>query len=983
MLLSFEMEWFVDPSPCGFCVRSQLLTAQRPHSPAFAALCAQMHHPRGAHIRVLTHQGSTLPRIGQLSDFKHAIWHAVLCARQYSEIKYANTPGGGVEIRHFFPIPRYRPIARPRLITEILRSDPAIICFTGGAGSGKSVAALEVADRLTADGATGVWFSVSRDDRDFADFWLHLLELFARAGLLPPDSNAAELRLGGLDAITDEAVAHAFSDALNSLATSVVVVIDDLHLTESDRVSESLMRVVERTPRLRLITTSRGTHPALSGIEAQVRVPVREVREDELALTESEINALVAARINTLGEAERDAFSAAIHRETRGWPLAAHALLVEHANHSETNMAGSRERFIRAYVTRLVANHTPGVRRALWVSSLVEETSPQLLAAMLGDTAAADVHTLFEEADESGLVFWDDIDGTRWYRHHHLIRDELLRQAQRELSPQLRTTYYRRAAEALRSIRPGAAINAAIQGEAWGLLSELLLESVTVRLTRARRPGDPSLQDIPAAVRATNPVLAAFALIDEYAYPRGRFMSVLKGLSLLSGPSMAAASEQPGLHGVVASVLRMAAARLSGNEELSLRMADQADVALQGLDANEAARYAGNLARASTQRAITYLYAHRFDDAELSLLRFQSYQPTVAGDIAYYHLAHRASLDAFVAAWRGRMHETAQRIAQCETIFMPMGWRSSYIGTGYRVAAAFATLEHGEWGEDSLGAALEHLDALAEHEPTIEHWPYLVWLRTVITELQHGPQEALARLDGQLAERRKRFRVPTTPRDELQALRTRLIWQSGRVELKAVRAYRANLPSLYAAISQRDYPRARAIASGLLSDPKLIGFPRRRAELLLLNAYLALETNDEAVGAEMATLAAATLTEQGLTLPYRVVPQAAVEHFSALLPSLRPTLAAQLPNAPNESSGATIGALTAAETRALAALAEHGTVPAASAALFLSPNTVRKQLKGCYRKLGVNSKADAIRVAREEGLLDPPASSTSAELARG
>ncbi len=40
-----------------------------------------------------------------------------------------------------------------------------------------------------------------------------------------------------------------------------------------------------------------------------------------------------------------------------------------------------------------------------------------------------------------------------------------------------------------------------------------------------------------------------------------------------------------------------------------------------------------------------------------------------------------------------------------------------------------------------------------------------------------------------------------------------------------------------------------------------------------------------------------------------------------------------------------------------------------AAALYLSVNTVRSHVKAIYRKLGVHTRADAIRTARAQGLI--------------
>ncbi len=38
--------------------------------------------------------------------------------------------------------------------------------------------------------------------------------------------------------------------------------------------------------------------------------------------------------------------------------------------------------------------------------------------------------------------------------------------------------------------------------------------------------------------------------------------------------------------------------------------------------------------------------------------------------------------------------------------------------------------------------------------------------------------------------------------------------------------------------------------------------------------------------------------------------------------------------------------------------------------MFVSPNTVKTQAQGVYRKLGVNSRREAVEQARAAGLLD-------------
>jgi LuxR family transcriptional regulator, maltose regulon positive regulatory protein len=63
-------------------------------------------------------------------------------------------------------------------------------------------------------------------------------------------------------------------------------------------------------------------------------------------------------------------------------------------------------------------------------------------------------------------------------------------------------------------------------------------------------------------------------------------------------------------------------------------------------------------------------------------------------------------------------------------------------------------------------------------------------------------------------------------------------------------------------------------------------------------------------------------------------------------------------------------ALTAAELRLLPMLATHLSVPEIAAELFLSPHTIKSQMKSIYRKLDSTSRTQTVTRARELGLLE-------------
>jgi LuxR family maltose regulon positive regulatory protein len=87
-----------------------------------------------------------------------------------------------------------------------------------------------------------------------------------------------------------------------------------------------------------------------------------------------------------------------------------------------------------------------------------------------------------------------------------------------------------------------------------------------------------------------------------------------------------------------------------------------------------------------------------------------------------------------------------------------------------------------------------------------------------------------------------------------------------------------------------------------------------------------------------------------------------------MLPAQADRLQAKLTTVEARAAGPS--ALTAAELRLLPLLSTHLPVSEIAAELFLSPHTVKSEMKSIYRKLGANNRHQAITRARELGLID-------------
>lgn len=854
-------------------------------------------------------------------------------------------------MRHFFPVSRHRQLEREQLVGSALAGDPALVLLWGGGGAGKSIAASQIAKRLSRAGTPAVWVRLGEGRTDAVSAWQSILSALLAAGLLPADGAAARLQEGELVGEVERLLWVFQEEAPDRL----VLVLDDAHLVSDPGFEVSLLGALESRGGLQLILTSRSRLPRVLDIESRVKVPVREITAEQLRLSRDEIDRLLGERLPKLGGDERERIGTIISRDSGGWPIAAHAAVVDYAASGRPPSATRRE-FVSRHVDRLLQDASRQRREVLCATALFSEISTPIVARIF-DIELSEATALLAAASEASAGYWEEPDGTRWYRHHDLVLEELQRRAEEEVGEERLRMLYSRAVAEFEQARPRFAVQAALRAGAWEPLQSLLLErGFQSVIRRDERIAGPWLRDIPSDVRERYPILAAFALIDEYAFPRGRFERVITGLKTLAGPQLAVESAKAGLPGAVASAFRMVAARLSGNEELGRNMAERFEEAVEQLGETEAERMRRPLAVGTVHAAITHLHAERFDDAERVLQRIDAHrdgEETVAS-------AHMIALEAFSAASRGWMPEARDAVARCEQRDLPEGWHSAYSGAGYRIAAALLLLE-----ADDTGAAERHLEELAPHEPTIEHWPYLVALRTLIAESRSGPRTALTGLEWQLRRRRSRAATLPTHKRALAELRARLQWHAGLMLPRGLRN-RKDISGVYALLAAARPDAARALIGVLQQDIDLGGFPRRGSQLLLLQADAARCGGDTEVSARLASLGAELMNEHGLRLPGFALPASRVRALAELAPDLEPWV---IPGSASEPLPG-ISALTAGEHRALAAVSEHGSTASAAKALYLSRETVKSQLQRVYRKLGVRSRDDALRVAADAGLLD-------------
>jgi LuxR family maltose regulon positive regulatory protein len=343
-----------------------------------------------------------------------------------------------VEGRITPPRPR-RLVSRPRLSALLSGATRArLTLVTGPAGTGKTTAVSDWVEQL---GCPVAWLTVHPDDNDPQTFRRDVMSALERAA--PPRATAADevvpLSTGDLVA--------AVAARLGASEGHVVLVLDDLHVVRNRAVARQLEALVERQlPGLSIVVVTR-SDPQLPLARWRVRDSVCEIRHRELGFTVDEARSYLAG----FPELELDDASVRLLTErTEGWiaGLQLAAVSLRHADEPGAFIERFRgtDRYIADFLLdEVLAHQTRSVRDFLVDTSVLDRFDQGLCNALTGrDDAQFQLRRL--EASSLFIVRLDP-EG-RWFRYHTLFRDLLrceLEQRHAERAPLL----HRRAAARL------------------------------------------------------------------------------------------------------------------------------------------------------------------------------------------------------------------------------------------------------------------------------------------------------------------------------------------------------------------------------------------------------------------------------------------------------------------------------------------------------------------------------------------------------
>jgi LuxR family maltose regulon positive regulatory protein len=316
-------------------------------------------------------------------------------------------------------------VRRSALVERLARDHSRpIVSVVAPAGYGKTTLLAQWAER---NGQAFAWVSVDEADNDPKV----LLTYVAQAlDAIEPVGGRVFDALGSPVSSVPGSVVPRLGAAFVSMTVPVVLVLDDVHLLRNRVCRTALSVLADHVPGgSRLVLAGRDEPPLqVARLRAQGRLA--EIGAGDLALTRQEAASLLSAAEVAVGEAE----VADLHRRTEGWAaglyLAALAIREGSSPGREAVWSGGGDRLVREYVESELLARIPRRRREfLTRTAVLERLSGPLCEAVLDQAGSA--AALAELARSNLLLVPLDRRG-QWYRYHHLFRDMLLAELERD-----------------------------------------------------------------------------------------------------------------------------------------------------------------------------------------------------------------------------------------------------------------------------------------------------------------------------------------------------------------------------------------------------------------------------------------------------------------------------------------------------------------------------------------------------------------------
>lgn len=341
-------------------------------------------------------------------------------------------------------------LPRPGLLRKLETClDSPLVLVSAPAGFGKSSLAMQYLEALAAappDAAEAAqakpqpraaWVSLEREDDDPVRFWGAAAAAIELAAADPAEISPFAPLLSAARAPQPPSareLAAALAEAVDSLDSFLLLVLDDFQLISSKEILDSFARFVEHSPeRLRILLLSR-RDPPLPLARLRAGGFVAELRADDLRFGPDEAASLLRGAAGGRLSPEQ---ASEVADKTEGWGAGLRLAAISLGRKPDVEafirgFSGS-DRLILEYLTEEVLGlQSEETRSFLLRSAVLDRFCAGLCDAAIGPAGGS--AAMIGRIEAAGLFLVPLDDEGRWHRYHHLFA-ETLRARLRALAP--------------------------------------------------------------------------------------------------------------------------------------------------------------------------------------------------------------------------------------------------------------------------------------------------------------------------------------------------------------------------------------------------------------------------------------------------------------------------------------------------------------------------------------------------------------------
>ena len=300
----------------------------------------------------------------------------------------------------------------------------------GPAGSGKTMLVAQWAASVKEERRVA-WLSLEADDSDPARFWMYVIE--ALRSVVPGIGGAsvAMLRAPGVN-LVDEALPLLINE-LADVSDQFVLVLDDYHTIEDERVHEAMASLIGHLPdTLRFVMTSRVEPPLRVGT-LRARGQLNEIDAAQLRFSVSEAEAMLND-VHGLGLAPEAVKR--LHDRTEGWAAGLYLAVLsmrgrKNGSSFVASLSGSDQRVVDYLAAEVLGEQREAELDFLLRTSVLDRFCAALCDAVTG---AQDSRAMLDRIERVNYFLIPLDPSHEWYRYHRLFGELLRHELERRQS---------------------------------------------------------------------------------------------------------------------------------------------------------------------------------------------------------------------------------------------------------------------------------------------------------------------------------------------------------------------------------------------------------------------------------------------------------------------------------------------------------------------------------------------------------------------